>query len=244
MPGVETEWKSPLWLVAETLRVLARGLPGGRLTLGLGLLVGGLGVLSYGRQSLSVLGVLLLGAVLTAAVMLATGHNLWPRLFFFGAGFFVLIAIRGFTTWVVLTARAGLQGLQGGLTTALLTLVCLTSAATLPAAYWPKQDFRGALDYVEGARGPRDAVVTVDMTVMPYRDLYGAGWESVDNLPDLSAIERIHPRTWLVYTTPTRLRAEHPDIWGRLESDYEESRTFWGTVGGGEVVVTVRTTPD
>ena len=29
----------------------------------------------------------------------------------------------------------------------------------------------------------------------------GAGWATVDNLPDLEAIERIHPRTWLVYTT-------------------------------------------
>jgi hypothetical protein len=243
MPGQATEWKDPLWLVKETLRVLSQGLPGGWLTLALGLLVGGLGLFSYARQGLNVLAVLLLGAFLTGAAMVATSHNLWPRLFFFSAGFFVLIGIRGFAAWVALTARAGLQSLSGGLLTALLTLACLTSAATLPRAYGPKQDFRGALDHVQSSRGPRDAVVTVDMTVMPYEDLYGAGWSVVDNLPGLEAIERTHPRTWLVYTTPTRLQAEHPDLWHRLETEYEESRTFWGTVGGGQVVVMTRARP-
>jgi hypothetical protein len=243
MPGQATQWKEPLWLVTETFRVLSLGLPGGQLTLVLGLLVGGLGLVSYARQSFSVLATLLLGAFLTAGAMVATKHNLWPRLFFFSAGFFVLIGIRGFAAWVALTAHAGLQSLSGALLTALLTLACLTSAATLPRVWAPKQDFRGALDHVQGSRGPRDAVVTVDMTVMPYRDLYGAGWSVVDNLPDLEAIERIHPRTWLVYTTPTRLQAEHPDLWAHLEAEYEASRTFWGTVSGGEVVVMTRSRP-
>ena len=243
MAGRDVEWKNPVWLVTETLGVLSRGLPGGRLTVGLGLLVGCLGLVSYARQGLSVLAVLVLGGVLTAAVMVATEHNLWPRLFFFSAGFFVLIGIRGFAAWVALTARAGLRPLQGGILTALLALACLTSAATLPGVYGPKQDFRGALDHVEAARGPGDAVVTVDLTVFPYRDLYGSGWQVVDNLPDLRAIERIHPRTWLVYSTPPRLRVEHPDVWEWLEAEYEESRIFRGTVSGGEVVVMVRSHP-
>jgi mannosyltransferase len=243
MPGQQTQWKEPLWLIGETFRVLALGLPGGRLTLVLGLFVGGLGLASYARQGLSVLAVLLLGAFLTALAMVATSHNLWPRLFFFSAGFFVLIGVRGFAAWVALTARAGLQSLSAGLLTAILTLACLTSAASLPRVYGPKQDFRGALDHVQASRGLTDAVVTVDMTVMPYRELYGAGWSAVDNLPGLEAIERIHPRTWLVYTTPTRLRSEHPDIWRHMDAQYEESRTFPGTVSGGEVVVMTRSRP-
>jgi hypothetical protein len=124
-----------------------------------------------------------------------------------------------------------------------LTLACLTSAATLPTVYGPKQDFGGALTFIELRRGPEDAVLAIDMAAMPYRDHYGVGWPEVDNLADLTAIERMHPRTWVVYTTPTRFRAEHLDIWRRLEAEYEEARTFPGTVNGGEVVVMVRARP-
>jgi len=240
MPGSATEWKSPLWLLSETLAGLTRGLPGGALVLVGGALVGLLGVLSYARQSLTVTAVLLLGTVLTAGAMIATHHNLWPRLFFFSAGFYVLIAMRGFATWVALTARAGLEPLRGRLVTALLALVSATSAATLPGVWAPKQDYRGALEHVRASAAPGDAVVTVDMTTMPYRDCYTAGWEAVDNVEELIAIEARHPRTWLVYSTPTRLRAELPELWERLQTEYRESRTFWGTVRGGEIVVLVR----
>jgi len=243
MPGAETAWKNPLWLVSETVTVLAQGLPGRRMTLFLGLLVGLLGLASYARQSAWVLASLLLGALLTGAAMLATGHNLWPRLFFSSAGFFVLIGIRGFATWIGLTARAGLQGLQSGLVTLVLTLVCLTSAATLPLAYAPKQDFAGARDHLLGALGPADGVVALDMACLPFEALYGFRWETADNLPDLVAIERIHSRTWVIYTTPTRLRAALPDVWEHLEREYGVSGTFWGTVHGGEVVVMVRPPP-
>jgi hypothetical protein len=172
--------------------------------------------------------------------MLATGHNLWPRLFFSSAGSFVVIGIRGFSAWIGLTARAGLQGLRSGLVTAALTLVCLTSAASLPRAYAPKQDFAGARDHVLGASGAGEAVVALDMARLPFEALYGFRWETADNLPDLVAIERIHSRTWVIYTTPTRLRAELPDVWEHLEREYVLSGTFWGTVHGGEVVVMVR----
>ena len=240
MPGAETEWKHPLWLVRETLTVLAHGLPGAWMAVALGVLVGLLGVISYGRQSLWLLACLLLGAVLTGGVMVATGHNLWPRLFFFSAGFFVLIAIRGFAAWVGLTARAGLQHLRSSIVTVVLTLVVLTSASTLPTAYAPKQDFAGAREHVLGALGPGDGVVTLDMASLPLEAVYGLGGQKVDNLPDLLQFERNHTRTWVIYTTPTRLQAELPDIWERLEAEYGTSGTFWGTVNGGEVVVMVR----
>ena len=244
MPGAETEWKSPLWLVRETFTVLARGLPGGWMVASLGLLVGALGLVSFGRQSPWLLACLLLPAILTGGAMLATGHNLWPRLFFSSAAFFGLIAIRGFAAWIGLTARAGLQGLQGGLLTACLTLLCLTSAATLPTAYLPKQDFEGARNHVLGALGPGEAAVTLDMATLPLEEVYGSGWESADNLTGLTEIERIHSRTWVVYTTPTRLRAALPNVWEHLEREYAVAHTFWGTVNGGEVVVAVRPEPD
>jgi hypothetical protein len=62
-------------------------------------------------------------------------------------------------------------------------------------------------------------------------------------LPDLREIERNHPRTWVIYTTPTRLRAALPDVWEHLEHRYSLSGTFFGTVHGGEVVVMVTPPP-
>ena len=240
MPGVATEWKNPLWLLTETVAGLTRGLPGGIVLVIAGATVGLLGVFDYLRQSAVVLAILLLGTLITAGAMIATGHNLWPRLFFFSAGFYVLIAIRGFAGWVALTARAGLEPMRGGILTGLLTLVCLTSAATLPTAWLPKQDYRGALEHVEASRSPADAVVTLDMTTMPYQELYTAGWGNVDNVGDITALETHYPRTWVVHSTETRLRAEHPELWDRLQAEYRVSETFWGTVGGGEIVVRVR----
>lgn len=240
MPGQATEWKNPLWLAQETISALNQGLPGGTLLLVGGVLVGSLGLVSIARQSLAILAVLLLGSLLTAVAMVATHHNLWPRLFFFSAGFYVLIAIRGFAAWVALTARAGLESMRGGLLTAVLTLVCLLSATMLPIVWQPKQDYQGALEYVEAARESGDVVVTIDMTTMPYRELFSAGWDEVGSLEDLLAVEAASPRVWLVYSTATRLRAEYPQVWERLQAEYSESKIFWGTVGGGEIVVLVR----
>ena len=239
MPGAETEWKSPLWLARETMTVLASGLFGSWLAVFLALAVVLLGLASYARQSPWVLATLLLGTGLLAAALVATGHNLWPRLFFASAGFAVLVAIRGLASWIGLTARAGLEGLRGGLLTVVLCLVCLTSAATLPRAYQPKQDFQGAREHLLAALQPGDAVVALDMAALPFEALYGSGWKTADNLPGLQEIERIHTRTWVIYTTPTRLKAELPDVWEHLQARYGPSGTFYGTVHGGEVVVMV-----
>jgi hypothetical protein len=240
MPGAQTEWKDPLWLVTETLSGLARGIPGGFVTLALGSAVALLGVVSYARQSLAALGTFLLGTLITIAALLATKHNLWPRMFFFSAGFFVLIAVRGVVEAAGLLRRwldpARISTFAG----AGLAATCLASLWTVPGAWRPKQDFEGARAFVETSRAPGDAVATVDMTVMPYADFYTAPWTPVDNVEALQALESAHARTWVVYSTPTRMRAAQPQIWEHLQLHYRVAETFWGTLGGSEIVVAVR----
>jgi hypothetical protein len=172
------------------------------------------------------------------------GHNLWPRLFFAGAGFAVLIAVRGCASAAGLAARGSLAGRERGLLTAALLLACGASLATLGRAYGPKQDFRGAREHLLARLAPGEAVVALDMARLPFEALYGplpfgSAWKTADNLPDLLGIERIHPRTWVITTTPTRLHAELPDVWEHLEQSYGVSGTFHGTVHGGEVAVLV-----
>lgn len=256
LPGAQNEWKSPLWLIGETWRGVARGVPGGSFTLAGGLVVLALGLRSYWRQSAAVLGVFFLGVAVTAAALLALEHNLWPRMFFFGAAFYVLVAMRGIVEWTRVFSFGQLPTLMTRLATAALALACLASAATVPFAWRPKQDFEGPREYLAEQAQPGDAVATVGMTTLPYGQYFMAPWRSLDtpdaarpdpekSLAELTAIEASHARTWIVYTTPPQLEARQPLIWRRIQSEYvAERREFHGTLGGGEVVVVRRDRAD
>jgi hypothetical protein len=237
MPGKNVEWKQTSWLVSETVAGLARGVPGGLLVLLAGAAVALIGIVSYLRQSIAVLATFTLAGVLMAIALVATHHNLWPRMFFFCAGFAVLIGVRGIVDVVLFLCTARSAPFVRRAIGAAMVVLCLASAATLPRVWAPKQDFAAALHYVESRAETGDAIVTCDMTAMPYGEFYGRSWPSVDNVADLMRIEALHPRTWIVYTTPTRMKFEHADVWARLASDYDVQATFWGTLGGSEVVV-------
>jgi 4-amino-4-deoxy-L-arabinose transferase-like glycosyltransferase len=233
--GKAIEWKQPSWLASEMIAGLARGVPGGIAVLAAGAAVALVGAVSYARQSLVVLATFVLGGVLMALALIGTHHNLWPRMFFFAAGFAVLIALRGVTT----AMRTLPERFAPRATAAAMVLLCLGSAASLARVWAPKQDYEGAMHFLDQqlVAAPSDAVVTVDMTAMPYAEYYGRTWPSVDNVAALQSIEALHPRTWIVYTTPTRMQSEYPELWARLQSEYTVERTFWGTLGGSEVVV-------
>jgi len=233
--GAETAWKSPVWLLLETARGLSVGLPGGWVTLASGVVVFAAGMASFFRKSPALLWLLIGPALVTAAIVLALRHNLWPRFFFFSAGFAVLIALRGGFA----IARTLFRARGPALATAGAILAVLTSAAMLPRAWRPKQDFEAAARFVDRERSPEDAVVTVDLTVFPYREWLGRDWDVARSEAELETIELGHRRTWLVYTFPVRLQVVQPGIWNRLTARYRPAAEFPGTVGGGAIVIMV-----
>jgi len=237
----DTEWQSPLWLAMEVMGGMARGLPGGWVTMAAGVLVLVAGVVSYARQSAALLLVMTLPGLVTLFAIVLLQHNLWPRFFFFSAGFAVLIVIRGgfaLCRWAI-PRHAERVALAGTL------LVIVASAFTVPRAWGPKQDYVGAAAYVDQARGPGDGIVTVDLTEFPYARYFGRDWPTVQHPEELEEIEQAHPRTWVLYTFPVRLSAAYPELWARLETRYDRMAVFPGTVGGGEVVVLAsRPAPD
>ncbi len=233
--GMPPEWKNPVWFVSEMLRGLSGGLAGGAVLLAAAVAVGGTGIASYWRRGGTVVAVMLLPGLITVVAMVATSHNLWPRLFFFCAGFAVLIAIRGVFAIASLAAASHAPALA----TAALALLVVASAATIPKAWRPKQDFGGAHAFVERVRGAGDAVVVVDMSRFAYESYIASGWTPVESPAELESIERSHRKTWVVYTFPARLSAFQPGIWKRLEDGYAPAARFPGTVGGGTVVVKV-----
>lgn len=228
-----TAWQSPLWFATEALRGMGRGVPGGWFTLAAGVTVMLVGLVSYWKRSRTLLAIMLLPGLLTALALLGLQHNLWPRLFFFSAGFAVLIAIRGGFALV-----DGLLPSRFGWLAPVATVgVVVLSASTVPSAWYPKQDFSGAMTWVDRNVQANDAVATVDLTRYPYQAFYGKNYVPVDSVSALERLEQAHPRTWVLYTFPIRLPVVQPAIWARLQQHYTVAARFPGTVGGGAIVV-------
>jgi hypothetical protein len=180
--------------------------------------------------------VMFLPVAVTLAAIVASGHNLWPRYFFFASGFFVMAALRGGFVIVRLVVRWHPErvAIVGASAVALLSL------ATVPAAWQPKQQFRAAYEFVEQERRPDDSVVALDAAAEIYQ-LRGftPRWRLMMDVPvDLVELERSAPRTWIVFTLGIRLQAIAPEMYERLlSSRYQVVRVFPSTVGGGEIHV-------
>ena len=236
MGGVATDWKDPVWFIREALRIMAQGIPGGLVTVGAAMVIGLAGVVSYLRRTPAILALMLAPAVITGAAMLLTEHNLWPRLFFFSAGFAALLAVRG----VVTLASVALGPRGTAVATVLLVVGAAASLTTVPRAWNPKQDFEGAREFVESRRAADDAVVMLDLTRFPYEQYLETGWAFAGDEAALAAIEARHAKTWIVYTFPARLSATQPALWEHIQGTYNRAARFGGTVGGGAVIVMVR----
>lgn len=234
--GAKIEWTNPLWFAAETLRGLGRGLPGGWITLAAGAAVTLTGLWSFARRQPRVAALMLVPVATTGVALLATQHNLWPRMFFFAAGFAVLLVIRG-----ILVIAASLAPSHSEMAGAIAAgLLVAASATTVPTAWNPKQDYDGAHAFVERSRAPGDAVMVTDMTTIPYNEYRITDWKPVKNATELEAIEAVHPRTWMVVSFPPRLASSFPDLWNHVQNTYKQAGRFGGTVGGGAIIVLVR----
>ncbi|MFN0178762.1 MAG: glycosyltransferase family 39 protein [Gemmatimonadales bacterium] len=231
--AADTAWERPGWMLLEVGRGLARGLPGGWVALAAGLAVAGAGFLSYAKADRAVAALFVLPVVLTAGAVIALGHNLWPRFFFFAMGFAVLIAIRGA---LVLGRWAG-GPIGERIATAGVAVAAAGSALTVPRAYHPKQDYEAARRFVEARATADDAIGTADLTNFPYRYYYRLSWPSLAGAAALDSLEHGHARTFVLTTFPIRLTAVHPDLWDRLAQGYDTAAVFPGTVGGGDIVV-------
>jgi hypothetical protein len=205
---------SPGWALGEALRVLRIGFGGaviGLVVLAVGAAVGLAGVMSYARQSRRVVLLLALPAFTTLLGALAARGTMYPRFFFLLAGFALLIGMRGaFVAGGWLARRLGKGEATGfGLATAMAALVVLASAASIPLDWRaPKQDYEGAMRFVEGVRRDGDLIATTDVTAEIYGAYYRKPWQPVSTAEELSALRSRRPAgssVWLLYTFPRYL---------------------------------------
>lgn len=226
---VVTQWTHPWWTISESLRSLHAG------SATVVVVVFGAALLAAGwlevfRREQRAAWAMILPAVLTGAVMLAMGHNLWPRFFFFSMGFGILLCIQG----AMLLARWSPPAAYG-----LAGLMIVASALTVPRCYaLPKQDFTGARDYVERLRTGGEPVIALSVAAHAYSEYYAPTWQAASTSSQLAALLRgSSGRAFVVYTLPEELRAFHPDLWSAVNADFDTVKIFPGTLGGGEVYV-------
>jgi hypothetical protein len=231
-------WRQPLWAVLEFVRGFQVSYSLGLLALG-AVTVFGLGLAGYWRERPAIITLLIVPVATCAALNIGLGHHIWPRFFFFALGFGVLVAVRGSMLagrWLGHKLRLSLDS-TSRLETAAGLLLVLGAAPALLLVYGPKQDFAGALEFVERERQPGDVVVTAGLAVMPFKEVYRADWAVVETRPELEVLRTRAARTWLVYTLATHFEAVYPDLNEAAQREFELVKEFPGTVGDGAIIV-------
>ena len=224
-----SDWSSPLWTLLEASRSLGFGVPAGLTAIGGALVVGAIGLARLARRDREAALIAVLPALLCAIVLVAMGRNLWPRSFFFAAGFLALVGAEGF---LALCDRLLPRFADA------LAAACVVAALALLPRVWnlPKQDFAGARDFALVERREGEPVLTVGLASFPYEAYYGGGFTPIDSR---EALEReLAGREALVITTfPIFLESRRPEIAKLLEERGREIGRFRGSMGDGDVVV-------
>lgn len=238
-PSVVDAWKNPLWTITEMVNGIQLGFGSSAALLG-ALIVFGAGIWSYARTKPVILGFLFIPALLCAATVIALAHHLWPRFFFFEIGFAALVGIRG----AVVLGEGGSKKIlnldnrrAGWVGSAFGIVVVLAAAISTPLVYSPKQDYVSAMNYVQAQAQPGDIIATGGLAVFPYTEYYRVKWTVVNDAPALQNLESQANRTWFVYTFPTVLESEWPDLNGLVRRDFHVVKVFYGSVGDGELIV-------
>ncbi len=245
MAGTESvvaEWRNPFWTLLELTRGLQINFAGGVMAIG-ALLLFGAGLISYWKNRPVMVGLLILPPVIGASLVIAAGHHLWPRFFFFAFGFGTLVVVRGtivlanlFARWLSKVTPLRPQNLDW-FGTGACVLMIIVSAMSIPFAYGPKQDYGGALEYIQNNLETGDVVVAAYLADFVYDEFYHTDWESANSLDELNEIRKGANRTWLVYTFEPVLASVNPDIIESVRSEFDCMREYPGTVGSGMVVV-------
>jgi hypothetical protein len=242
-------WTNPLALLAQVAQGLAAGFLGlGALVLGLIVL---LGLVSYWKQSWLVVGMLVLPAGFNVLAVFAMRVGTYPRHFLYMLPLALIIAVRGAFSAVDLTGLA-LERLKiGGKSLihplkqygapVLLALVLAASLVSLiPYYQTPKQDYRGALAFVEQNQGPVDVVSAVGLAAPSYRALYGPHLAFPETAEALAALERDDGSVWVIFTFPRDMRIRFGELFDYIQEHYERQAVFPGTVGDGDIYVLKR----
>jgi hypothetical protein len=229
---------TPGWALWETLRGLTLGFGTTAALFGATVLVT-FGAWSYFKQSRLIFALFALPGVLTALGAVVARGTMYPRFYFSLIGFAVLVLIRGvfaFSEWIGMTTRS--QRVTTVLTAVLMTCLLTASGVSLLRNYrYPKQDFEGAIQFVDSHRSNGEIVATAGASTYPMRQYYGKSWEVIENASGLQEICRQGRPVWLVYTFPRYLEAAMPGISDVIRKEFKIVQVLPGTLGDGNLFI-------
>ena len=223
---------------------LVRGLRIGFGTIGplaLGAMAG-LGAVSYLRRDPMVFALFTLPGAISLGAIVVMGASARPRFFFPLLGFALIVVVRGAAEIARLALRTSSETLLARTGTTLLACVmAAVSLASLPFNYrHPKQDFEGALRYIERHRFPTEPVLAAGLATYPYARFYKPTWiplgyPAATEWPrPLEALRTYRGRVWIVYSYPEDM---DPQLGTLLEGQCGQRQVFPGTLAGGDIVV-------
>ncbi len=223
------EWTSPWWTIKAVAQSLGFGLVPGLLAIAMALGLLGLGCASYAKRDWKLPLLFLLPGILGGGLMLALGRNLWPRFFFFLAGFVLMIIARavGVLSDLLAKGRRNNQLFAAGGALGLVAFLVILPRALL----LPKQDFEGALAWVQKNRGAGQPVLTAGLTQLPY-----SRYHRTDFLP-VNTPDQLKTGALVLHTLPAFLDSKRPALAEALKQRGRERARFPGSVGAGDVVV-------
>lgn len=247
-----SEWTNPIWVLTETMQNLSIGFAG-IVVVSLGAALVAFGWYSLFKKNRRAAVLMILPPFFAGALMLALGHNLFPRFFFFAMGFGLIIVVHGAMELPGFAARKlritnhelqipeianRKRQIAARLGFALALLMIAVSVVTVPRNYaLPKQDFSGAKNYVETNRQPNDEVIAVSIAGDVYKRYFASNYAVAKTGADLEKIEKSGGRIWLIYTLSSEIKAFRPEVWQLIEREYETVKIFPGTLNGGEIFV-------
>jgi hypothetical protein len=231
------EWKSPLWTIVETLKsfgVVGYAVP-------LALAFAAIGVARTLRAAPWMATPYLIQIPLTLFILMALSMRVWPRYFFIDIGFLTAAVVIGAFAFAEFFARRAsaaraLKISPNALKAAGFAVMAAASVPLLVRNYeTPKQDFDGALAYIESERRGADRVATLGLANVYFNDFRRLDWPQVATTADL--LPPLDGRLWVVAAFPSHAAAHFPREIEVLALDFEEARRFKGTLSGGDVIV-------
>jgi len=224
------------WAIAEALRSMLSG-AGVPATI-LGSVVAVIGGFSLLRRAPFWIALLVTPAVVTVVGIVGLGQPLRPRFLFFLAGAAAICLGHG----VGVLARAfGRRSAGGAAVSVPVVLACTfvlvaASAVALPRNYTvPKQDFEGAVKFLEREEAGGVRVAAAGLACMPVDTYFLKQWPCLKSPADLDALTAASPRALVVYTLADYM--DDPDLRDRLRAGCAPVRTLPATLGGGEMIV-------
>jgi hypothetical protein len=236
------KWTNPLWAILEVIRGLEIGF-GTFMAGGIALLIFISGLVSYFKTNRIVIALFVIPLIIGTGILITLHRHFYPRFFFFELGVGLLILIRGCT--VITNFLSGklkniisLPNLSSITQTVVISMIIIVSTLSLYHNYrYPKQDYFGALNYVEKNRSNNDIVITTGHASYPYKKYYAPHLKSVETVDEMKEIISQDRSVWLIYSFPDHMEAFYPGMLSVIQEGFTHMQEFRGTLGGGTLFV-------